>query len=67
MSEPEWEAWHRGEARCPYCAGLSMAEFANLCDCSRYNLETTGKPLVMQVTGQPETAIVVPPTKIVTP
>jgi hypothetical protein len=42
-----------------------MEEFEAVCDCSRYSLETTGKPVVIQVIGHPETATVVPPERIV--
>lgn len=65
MSAAEWEAWQRGEARCPYCKGLDPADFEATCDCSRHSLETTGQPIVIQVIGQPETATVVPPHQII--
>jgi hypothetical protein len=61
--EAIWFAWRRGESRCPYCIGLDMREFEVVCDCSRYSWETTGKPLVIQVVGRPDTAQVVPPTQ----
>ena len=72
MSEPvfkseeeHWEAWVDGKARCPICTGLSMEDFETVCDCSRYSLETTGEPLVIQVIGMPETATIVPPGRII--
>lgn len=68
LSEREhWEAWRRGEMRCPMCIGLPMDEFDAVCDCSRYSLETTGKPLVIQVIGVPESRTVVLPDRIVEP
>lgn len=66
LTEKEhWEAWRRGEMRCPYCIGLDMRDFEFTCDCSRFSLETTGKPLTIQVVGRPDTAQVVPPERIV--
>lgn len=68
LSEREhWEAWQRGEMRCPMCVGLDMDEFEAVCDCSRYSLETTGRPITIQVIGMPETAQTVLPHKIVEP
>lgn len=62
MTEREiWQAWERGESRCPYCVGADMRDFEAMCDCSRFSWETTGQPLVIQVTGMPETAQVVKP------
>jgi hypothetical protein len=61
----QWQAWQRGEARCPYCIGLDDRDFAATCDCSRYSLETTGRPIVIQVIGRPETAQTVMPERIV--
>lgn len=63
--KPAWDAWERGENRCPFCIGLAMEDFEAVCDCSRYSLETTGKPLVIQVIGMPETASIVLPRRIV--
>jgi len=61
-----WEAWGRGESRCPYCVDITdMRDFEAACDCSRFSLETTGYPLVIQVKGRPDTAQVVPPHQIV--
>lgn len=28
-----WQAWHRGEARCPYCIGLDDRDWLATCDC----------------------------------
>ena len=28
-----WEAWARGERRCPYCEGEEWADFVAMCDC----------------------------------
>lgn len=65
MNEQDiWNAWERGESRCPYCINLDMRDFEATCDCSRFSLETTGKPIVIQVIGMPETAQVVPPHTI---
>lgn len=63
--EEHWDAWLDGKVRCPICTGMEMHEFELICDCSRYSLETTGRPIVIQVTDQPETATVVPPTRII--
>ena len=63
--EEHWDAWLDGKVRCPICTGLSMEEFETVCDCSRYSLETTGRPIVIEVIGMPETATVVPPTRII--
>ena len=64
-SEAEhWDAWLEGTTRCPFCIGLAMEDFEAICDCSRFSLETTGEPLVIQVAGQPETATIVPPERI---
>lgn len=61
-SEKEhWEAWERGETRCPYCVGLDMRDFEATCDCSRIWWETEGKPLTISVVGRPDTAQTVKP------
>lgn len=31
--EPVWEAWSRGEARCPYCVDCDAIEWWAICDC----------------------------------
>lgn len=62
--EEHWKAWKRGEIRCPYCVGLEMDEFESVCDCSRFSLETTGKPITIQVIGRPDTAQTVLPYEI---
>ena len=62
--EEHWDAWLDGKVRCPICTGLTMEDFEAVCDCSRHSLETTGQPLVIQVIGQPETAVIVPPGSI---
>lgn len=68
MRAADWQAWERGESRCPYCIDVEdMREFEAMCDCSRFSLETTGRPIVIQVTGMPETAQVVKPHTIVSP
>ena len=67
MSAADWEAWERGEARCPYCIGLDMRDFEAICDCSRFSLETTGKPVAFQVIGSDNPPVVVPPHRIVEP
>lgn len=28
-----WEAWARGEGRCPYCIGQPWRDFVAMCDC----------------------------------
>jgi hypothetical protein len=63
--EEHWDAWLDGKVRCPICTGLPMDDFEAVCDCSRHSLETTGKPLVIQVIDQPETATIVVPTRII--
>jgi hypothetical protein len=28
-----WQAWERGESRCPHCIGLCPADWRATCDC----------------------------------
>lgn len=30
---PEWQAWHDGTGRCPYCVNMTDDEWRDLCDC----------------------------------
>lgn len=63
--EEHWDAWLEGKSRCPICTGLGPEDFETVCDCSRHSLETTGKPIVIEVIGRPETATIVPPERII--
>lgn len=38
-----WDAWSRGETRCPYCVGLEDLDFATVCDCWQYEREDQAK------------------------
>jgi hypothetical protein len=62
MNENEiWDAWSRGESRCPHCINMGDDEFEAMCDCSRYTFEKTGKQLSIEVIGHPESITPVMP------
>lgn len=63
--EEHWEAWERGEMRCPYCVGADERDFEAMCDCSRISWERYGKPIVFMVRGRPDTAQIVKPNAFV--
>jgi hypothetical protein len=52
--DPGWDAWARGEARCPLCLGMDEDEFQAMCDCSRAEFEASGEQLSIYVIGHPE-------------
>ena len=42
-SEPGWEAWSRGEGRCPYCVDMPWREFEAMCDCWEVDREIAAR------------------------
>lgn len=65
-SEQEhWEAWERGETRCPYCVGLDDQDFEAVCDCSRWSWENNGHGISFQVIGSTSDPVPVKPHKYV--
>lgn len=60
MSEIEtWEAWARGESRCPYCVDLTdVSDFAATCDCDQFEREYPDfrwpdDPMRFEIDGEP--------------
>lgn len=59
--EAMWDAWARGEARCPYCINMGWDEFQAMCDCSRAHFEATGRQSYLGVISQPEVIVPIMP------
>lgn len=49
--QAHWEAWERGEDRCPLCWDLDERDFEACCDCSRWSWEHNGHGISIGVVG----------------